>query len=725
MKDRLRKNLDALRMAQDANYTQRKTMQQDMEFAFVDGAQWFGSDGENWGEKPKMVNNTTMHGITRLVGQYSRMEMGVRFSPLGGGSTDEDAEALTGAHRYDIVRSDGKEADSNAALEAFTCGLGATLWTYKYRDEENPDPKEMYMCKEPVYSASSCAFWSVDSIRKDKSDCKKSWVIEKRNREDLEQEYGENISSVPIGTFATDDMRYRYDDEGKDVYIAHTWEVVEHSYMCYKLEKDYEIILDKRVYTINGNEIPEDQALEEIDFYQAVPVRKKKKVIECALISGDRILEKFHETPFKRQPLNPRYGYYIPVAGLTEIFGEVRFAKDPQRFGNFLFSSLAQLASENQTQVPEYLREQTEDALVQDDLMSKDSENPAYLNTDVAEKNGQIFAGPVHVHGPTPLSTSMQAALQYAETSKSQQEGTGQSTVPSNASADAIKEVNQRADDRYQMMFDNQLGALTSEAYTWKDAFCNLHKKPGLDIPIKQPNGDLNTIKAFDRSTSYDGMQHKVKYTFQGQYEVDVKMDEAYKDKLDRQRDQAMELMQSVGTDTQAGQLASLIAIQSTEGENTKTAREIARYQELSIIATAVFDGVPMDSFSFNSEQEQHYVMQKIQQAQQAAQNPQPDPMMLAAQAEMEKAAADKAKVQADQQADQAKREVDIYQFNVESQLKQRQQQLDYMKLLKDAEDKQLLTSIKLKEVNIKEINSDVDNAVKIMDAQTRQSATQ
>lgn len=627
LQDRFNDTLVAFNEAVSGHWERMDQAVEDMRFAFMRGAQWQGADAKMYQNRPKFENNTTSIAIQRIHGQYQRMKFGVKIIPNSDDATEEDADLLTSKYRDDFVKSDGVEADSNASLEAFTCGFGATLWVNKYESEENPDPDKQYLCSEPIYSAASSVVFSANAIRKDKADAKRAWLLVRMNRKAIEDEYGCNVATYPhlIGT--TFEMPTDYT---KDVYLAHVWELTEKKLTDYIFPDGLVITTGDGIKDNQGNDVPREVLNELKDLDEFETVKRTVCCVEYSFQHGDGYLIEPQKTPFKRVPIIPRYGYFCVINGVEHWWGEVAQKRDPQRFDNMLYSALGQIAAQNQVAIKEYLPQQVARHARQH--ASKDIDNPPYILTDPARtEGGQDVLGAIGEHQPPQIGSGLQAAVNINSNIKQQQEGTGQSTLPANSSAQAIQQVNERQDDRYQMLFQNAMFSIQAGAKVYIPASKEIYFSQPRNIRLLSVDGTFSMADTMQQGLSPDGLSFgPFKNSACGNYEVQVQVDEAYKNKREREHEQALAMLQFVDTQTPKGQMVLNQAILTADSDASRDLKKIARMENIDIMLSKGIQVKP------ESQEEEQYIQQKMQQLQQQAQQPDPQQQAILMQAQAE-----------------------------------------------------------------------------------------
>ena len=619
-------NLLAFNRAISGNYETSRQQNDDMLFAKVAGEQWKGSDSKQWANKPKPENNKIAKQVNRLLGQYERLELNAKISSASIDATDDDAELLQSRWRNDFNMSDGVEAKQNAADEAFTCGFGAFKVVAEFEDPENPSGDLQNLGVVPVYSACTSVVFSAGAIRKDKQDAKRCWQLERVDRFETEEQYDTNIAPFPnkVGIFDW------FDCGTDDIYVAHSYEVVDRKVKEYKFEDGYVITVDGRKRTDSLGEPVSKEDLDDLtEFAEFELITRQIRYCEYSLMTGDQYLVKPIRTPFKSIPIIPQYGYHNVINGVEYVCGEVARQRDPQRFENMGMGALMELLAESQTAIPEYTPEQI--ARFGLAHSRKNIDKPAFLTTDpVRDAAGNPIAyGPIAMHQPSPVGSGLMAALDYTGRAQAEMSGAGQSTLPSNAAADAVRQVNERQDDAFQPLMQNAMQATKALCNVWIPAAQELYFSNQRSIRVVAPDGAVSQVETLQNSER-DGIVGPFKNSAPGKYDVTIKTGESHKSKKEADLASAKEILQFVKTDTVEGKMASLMLIQSTTSEGTQAIRTMARWNEIKLLMAEGVDPKP------KTDEERAYAEQVAQQMQAAQQNQQQnDPLMIAAQGEL------------------------------------------------------------------------------------------
>ena len=676
--------------AASASYDRNMACLDDYEFAIVEGAMWKGAYYEQFRNKPKPEINQIFGPINRLLGQKERLEMNARIVPNSDLATEGDADLLQSRWRNDFQSSYGSEAVNNADKEAFFSGFGAYKISAKYEDEENPDRDKQNLCVMPIASAAASVIFG-PSLRKDKSDCKQAWELIRTSSKEVREEYGESVCSVNMQMAWFDSVV----DSEKDIFLAHYYEVVTKKITTYDFG-GYIITSGDGIKDEAGNKVTREDLSFLIENNEYEKETRKVKRVEYALLSGDKILKK-SSTPFKRQPIIPQYGYYAVINGIEHYCGEVRKRRDPQMFLNAYYSSLMEIMVAPQVEKPEYLPEQI--ARHATSRASADIDGTAFVMSDPVRNADDTIAhmGPIGYQKPPNIGSGLAAAGQQLQATLIDMAGTGNSTVPSNAAADAIHQVNERQDDAFQPLIQNSMSASRAACEVWIDAAQTLYFSNPRRLRVVAEDGTYSHVDTLEYAQDEQGNYGPYGNSARGRYTVQVKLGETHKSKKEAELETTLKMLNYADTNTPQGQLLLNQAIVSTTGEGGARSRKVATYQIIDNMLALGLDPEP------KTEEEKEYVAQKMQQMQQAAQNPQQDAMMLAAQAEMMKAQADMLA----QQNKQVELNIQAQKVALESQGKEKKLQSDLMVAVNTSKQNQ-------EKIDNERINNAVKNGIEI-----------
>lgn len=627
-----------------AEYDRRGQVVSDIKFAFIPGEQWQGSDRDQWANKPKPENNKLFKNIMGLVGRFQEAEFGARIAAASDKATDQDADLLQARWRNDFNSSDGSDALNNAAMEAFFGGFGAVKVCAKYEDEEDPSDEEQYLSFETIHSAASSVFYNAGAMRKDKQDATQCWQVVRANKAAMVDKYGKDFTPFTGGNVGSIyDLDCGNTDSSKDTYIAHYYEVVEKTIVEYYLDDGSEIKRDGRKYfDQTGAQIAKEDFDLLLEIYAYEEKRKTVKEVWYALATGDGYLEKPRKTPFKSIPVVPMYGYHMVINGIEFYCGEVCRQKDNQRFLNMGFGALMEIVAEPQTTKPEYAPEQMQ-RFGQMRAEQTVKNYPFLLADPIRDANeNPIHFGPTALHQPPQIGSGLATGLQFLAQNIAEQSGNGQATLPSNTSAVAIQQVNDRTDDAFLPLFTNATESIRCMCKVWIPAAQTLYFSNSRNIRVMAEDGTYKTERTMqevysDREESYGPYKNAAR----GRYDVSVRQGESYRTKKDAERSAALEMLQYTPADTPLGQMMAMAAIQSTTGDGMADVRKMARHMQIRSMVQMqlplIMAGYPLEKLGIVDEEERMIASLIVREAMQAAQqqNPQIQAMMMEGQARM------------------------------------------------------------------------------------------
>lgn len=395
---------------QNAAYEVRKGCLEDRRFCFITGAQWEGSIGEQFANKPKLEINKVQRSVIRIMDEYRNNRITVDFVSKDGSENDTLADACDGLFRADEQDSGAEEAYDNAFEEACTGGYGALRVISKYEDDYDDENDKQRICIEPIYDADSSVFFDIDSKKQDKSDSKYCFVMYSMTVEEFEEEYGMSPSSVEKQISDVE-----YDWYSPDLTYIAEYYVIEKVKETIRIFKT--VTGDEEYYPSSDFEAQEDLE-EHLASVGAQEVRQKKvdkQKVHKYLICGTEILEDCGYIAGVNIPVIPAYGKRLFVDNIERCMGHVRLAKDAQRLKNMLTSKLAEISALSTVEKPIFTPEQVVNHM---DMWSRDNieDYPFMLVDPITDANGQQMpAGPIGYTKPPQIPPALAALLQLVE----------------------------------------------------------------------------------------------------------------------------------------------------------------------------------------------------------------------------------------------------------------------------------------------------------------------
>lgn len=331
-----------------AQEDQRLRANEDMRFVHV--GQW-----EGWLEdedRTRLEYDITSDYVDRFIGRYELNQVGVKYSPSGGESSDEDAELLTGLYLNDYEKGDGELSISNGIQEGVTCGYGAWRLITVPVDEEDPE-SDLTIVRRPLYSAYSTVVWDAGAKRQDKGDARHCTILHSFTRKGFEQAYPE--SETPVSIKPNDLSHFNWCSQDL-VYVAERLEIERKPKSVFVFGNP----VTKQIQEVDANDVDDiEDELADMGYEQLGGVRKiiERRVIKSIFHGGD-FIEQPKRIPGKFIPVIPVYGKYTHIDGAEAYKGMVRGLKDPQRVLNLNISTAAEDARETNRDIPIFAPEQ-------------------------------------------------------------------------------------------------------------------------------------------------------------------------------------------------------------------------------------------------------------------------------------------------------------------------------------------------------------------------------
>lgn len=610
---------------QSAQRDERLQCLQDRRFYSIAGAQWEGSLGEQFENKPKLEVNKIHLSVIRIINEYRNNGISVDYVSKEGEEDDQLADTCDGMYRADEMDSCADEAYDNAFEEAVGGGFGAYQFRAVYEDEEDDENEYQSIRIEPIYDADTSVFFDLNAKRQDKSDAKRCYKLTPMSRRAYEEQYGDTVSSWPQFI-----AQYKNFD----------WQKPDIVYLCelYEIEftRDKVLIfqgLDGTEERHRKSELEEEDYLElkarGFTLAREKPIKRQR--CHKYIMSGGGILEDNGYIAGKWIPIVPQYGKRWFVDGIERCMGHVRLMKDIQRLKNMQTSKLAEISAMGSYRKPIFLPEQ-----VAGHKLMWEEDNiknyPYLLVNPITDANGQIApAGPVAYIEPPDIPPALAALLQISDNDLKELSGgqeAGEQLQP-NLSGKAVELIQNRLDMQAFIYMSNAAKARQRGGEIWlsmaRDLFVEAgRKKKTIDkqgkvgnIEIQRPIQNKETSE-----TEYENDLTNANY--------DVYADVGPTSSSRRAATvRALTGMLTITDDPETKQVLSSMAMLNMEGEGISEVREFFRRKLVRL-------GVVRPT-----DEEQQQLMAE-------AQNQQPTPQDEYLRAAAEQAQADAAKSRAD-----------------------------------------------------------------------------
>lgn len=611
---------------------ERQAALEDRRFYSIAGAQWEGSYGEQFANRPKLEVNKIHLSVIRIFNEYRNNRISATFIPKDGKDGDELADLCAGLYRADQQDSRAEEAYDNAFEEGVGGGMGGWRLTHEYEDEYDAEDERQRVRFEPIYDADSTIFFDTGAKRQDKSDARFCFVLTGMSRDAYIQEWDEDPSSWDRQI--TDD---EFDWETSDlVYVAEYYVVEEKKQTLYTYRN------------ISGNaekywekELKADPELEsrlnEVGTVRVSSRQVKQKKVRKYILSGAGVLEDCGHIAGTEIPIVPVYGKRWFVDGKERFMGHVRLAKDAQRLKNMQLSVLAETSAVGGISTPIFTPEQIQGH--EHAWANSAVDRPAFLTLNAIEDadGNEVPTGPIGSKEPPAVPQAMAALLEISESDISDILGnqTNGDTMEGNLSGKAVELVQNRLDMQAYIYMSNLSKSERRCAYIWLGMIRDLYSGESRTMKVVDDQGAVDFVEVGRKVLNSSGEAVIEADLSQAKFDVSVEIGPTSSSRRSATL-RALTQMLPLVADPNDQKVISSMAMMNMEGEGIVPVRDYFRKQ---MVQMGVIE--PTDQ-------------EAEEMAAAAEQQSQPTPEQQYLEAETRKAQADAAHVMAEIEETQA-----------------------------------------------------------------------
>jgi hypothetical protein len=476
----------------DAIREERKLCKEDRRFYSIQGAQWEGSLGNQFENKPKFEVNKIHLAVIRIFNEYRNNRISVDFVSKEGVEHDALADACDGLFRADEADSGAEEAYDNAFEEAVGGGFGALRLRPCYEDEEDPENEKQRIRIEPIFDADQSVFFDLDAKRQDKADAKHCFVLYSMDRASYEDEYEDDPASWPTSTEGD-----TFDWTTPDV-------VIVAEYYCLEQKNDrayiYKSLTGEEERHLKS-ELDADPGLEkQLDATGWRKIREKRVKhtrVHKYLLNGDHVIEDQGLLAGKAIPIVPAYGKRWFVDNVERCMGHVRLAKDAQRLKNMQLSRLGEISALSTIEKPIFTPEQMaghQNMWAEDNIKNY----PYLLVNPITDATGQPMpAGPVAFTKPPEIPQALAALLQLTEQDMQQilgSQGEGDKIV-SNIADKTVERIQDRLDMQTYIYLSNFAKCIRRVGEIWLGMAREVYVESDRKMKTIGNMGELGTVE--------------------------------------------------------------------------------------------------------------------------------------------------------------------------------------------------------------------------------------
>ena len=602
----------------------REAATEDRRFYSIAGAQWEGSIGVQFENRPKIEVNKVHLAVIRVINEWRNNRITVDFVSTDGSENDALADVCDGLYRADEQYSGADEAYDTAFEEGVGGGFGAWRLVPEYENPDDDDDDRQRIRIEPSHDADLSGFFDPGAKRQDKRDARFCFVLSSMPREDYIEEYGDDPASWP-STSRSKGFDWASND---DVTIAEYF-VIEETKKKVFVFKD--LNGDEERYT--SDQFEDDPELEpRLEATGSVLVREKalrqKRCLKY-ILSGGGVLDGPQEIPGGAIPVVPFFGKRWFVDGIERFMGHVRLAKDAQRLKNIQLSALAETAVVSGIEKPIFTPEQVaghEMLWAEDNVQN----NPYLLINEITGPDGTpVPSGPVGAKTPPNIPPALAALLQLTEADIQQILGSPQQgdVLQPNTSGKAVELVQNRIDMQSFIYLSNFAKAMKRSGEIWLSMAKELYVEPMRRMKLVGAMKEVSSITLGRKVQAPDGTVYGEGDLSRASFEVVVDVGPSFTSRREATF-RAITSMIQMTPDPETQQVLAAMAVMNLDGEGVEEVRE---YFRRKLVAMGVMEPSKAD----------------LEKAKEAAQG-QPDPAAVLTEAEAERSRAMTQKAEAD-----------------------------------------------------------------------------
>lgn len=336
------------RVAVDAESPRRKEMRIDHQF--YGGEQWdtgIRMQREQQ-RRPCLTINRIPGFVGHVVNNMRQDRPGIKVLPEGSGSDEDQAEVRQGLMRHIETDSQADQAYDHSFQDMCIGGLGVLRVVDDWEDPTSFHRRLVIRAVQNPFTV----YWDPFAKQPDWSDIKWAFITEDLTVKEFKEQYGDDREAVSKAEFVSlgdnapfwfpgGNIRvaeYFYVDETKDI----SCEMENGSVKLWSDLKKLKDPFGQQMYTLTFDN--EGNRLVEFEGYQGRTRDCVVPKVKWAKISAVDILKE-REWKGNYIPLIPVLGQRVQQDGNEMLVGMVRYAREPQRSFNYLWSSAVEMAA--------------------------------------------------------------------------------------------------------------------------------------------------------------------------------------------------------------------------------------------------------------------------------------------------------------------------------------------------------------------------------------------
>ena len=646
--------LVALTEAQGVEEDMREATRESHHFIDKRDGQWEPDIIHRMKGRPRYTFDKCNPIVDQIAGELEQADFSIKVRPSGGEASKDTAKTLDGLIRNIRNISNGDHVFNAAGRSMITGGFDCWEIVQDWVDADAFD-QDLFIRKVP--NAVDRVWFDIGSEMQDRSDANHCWVLQGLTRKEYEAKFPDG-SGMSVG-----------DDRSSEVYDQKP-DLIMVGRVLYKKPVKIEIVRtsDGKVYDSEQYDIVKEELARTGITEEKRRVRDSWRVYS-RLFDGQEWLKAEEETVFDYLPVIPTYGNFKVSENKVIYRGVVEKLMDPQRVINYAESRKIEEGALAPRGKYWMTREQAQSDIKTLSTMNTNAD-PVQTYTHVDGQMQPYFQGGAQINpGLQETAMSADAALQAAAGLFAANMGNN----PGLQSGVAIEKQIEKGNQGTIKWFAAQEIAICHTAKVLINAIPRVYDSTR-QVRILAEDGTTEMVtlneNVLDQQT---GQNIELNNLAIGEYDVVCEIGPAFKN---RQQETASAFLEMAAINPELTQRGMDVWLNNLSAPGMDVMAERFRQSLLEQGA------IPFEQMTPEEQQE----------AQQASQQPpQPDPMMIAAQAEQEKAQAEQLNAQTKQQEAQLNAQVSIAQVQVDQDkvnLEREKLQLDAQKFIKGQDDK-------------------------------------
>lgn len=600
----------------------------------------------------------------KIIGDLNANPIEATFAPKDG--TDEElGEFLEQMYRTDNLSNSARYAVDNAMNECVPCGIGGWRLVTQYETDRIGDTKQVIV-REPIFEFNNTVLFDPQAKLIDKKDASWVCVLTGYTEEAFEQLKEELKNPEDEDEYTAGDALKNDNEETPSnfedpiVSLLGLWRgeqdvtYVGEFYWRYKKKVTINFYKDlfgqtTAYYKDEVDEIGEDNLI------NAGYRKIDNKVINrwCVtkyIVSGCGIMAQ-QEIAGTEIPIVPLYGEFARVNGVEHYEGITRGAKDPQMLRNLQMSYLADIVSTSPRPKPIFTQDQIQGYEQMYAENGADNNFPYFLVNRYDINGVELPPGPMSTMPEQPIPQALIASIDLTREAigDAAKSGAPNSIAETNLSGNAISQIKSMLDEQSIVYQQHKEYAIRRDAEIYAGMVVDVYDIPR-NVVLTMPNGSRKDGMIMQSILNIKTGEHEVLNDLRSaKFDVFVEIGTPYESQKQQNRQELVQLMQSVPPDNPMYNVLMLKYLGLGGGTDMDDIREYAHKQ-------LILQGITQPE----TDEEKQWVAEAQQQAQSSQQQ---DPNLLIGQAEMLKA-----QVQQEQnQIDWAKVQNDRYDLQIKA----------------------------------------------------------